>query len=136
VTRVVIDANVYISALVFGGVPQKVIDLIETQGASLFVSPPIMDEVTEVLIRKFDWTRAEVEQFLPPLWRRCVVIRPLERIEISKDPDDNRVLECAEAAKADLLVTGNARHFPEFHKTTKIISPRQFLDLLRGGKQF
>jgi putative PIN family toxin of toxin-antitoxin system len=136
VTRVVIDANVYISALVFGGVPQKVIDLIVSQGVSLYVSRPIIDEVTEVLTRKFDWTRADAEQFLPPLWKLCIVIKPSLRVKISKDLDDNRVLECAEAAKADFLITGNTKHFPEFHKTTKILKPRQFLDLLLGGKQF
>jgi predicted nucleic acid-binding protein len=40
------------------------------------------------------------------------------------DPDDNQFLECAEAAQADYLVTGNIRHFPEVWKET----PREFID--------
>jgi predicted nucleic acid-binding protein len=48
-----VDSNVYISALVFGGVPQQVFDLIESQDAlGLCISQPIMEEVAEVLARK------------------------------------------------------------------------------------
>jgi hypothetical protein len=58
-------------------VPQKVFDLIESQDAlGLHISRPIMDEVAEVLARKFDWTAAELVGFLPPLWQRCSVPRP------------------------------------------------------------
>jgi predicted nucleic acid-binding protein len=45
------------------------------------------------------------------------------------DPDDNIFLECADAAKADYLVTGNHRHFPRFWKKTKVITPREFIGL-------
>jgi len=62
-----VDTNVYISALVFGGVPQRVFDLIELRGQELFVSQPIMDEVAEVLARKFAWTEADLDGFLPAL---------------------------------------------------------------------
>ncbi len=129
--RVVVDANVYISALVFGGVPQQVLDWISSRGLDLFICQPIMDEVTGTLLEKFDWSHREVKTFLPPLWERCIVIKPDIRLEICSDPDDDRVLECAEAARADLLITGNSKHFPKSHKTTKIIRPRQFLELFQ-----
>ena len=129
-TRVVLDSNVYISALVFGGVPQQVLDLIYSQGLPLYISPSIMDEVSGTLAAKFDWTKQELEMFLPPLWQRCIVIKPTIRIEVCADPADNHVLECAQAARADFLVTGNAKHFPKSYKTIKVISPRQFLELL------
>jgi len=38
-------------------------------------------------------------------------------------------LECADAARADYLVTGNQKHFPKFWKNTKIITPREFVSL-------
>lgn len=128
-TKVVIDANVYISALVFGGVPQRVLDLISSQGLPLYISQSIMDEVVGTLSEKFDWTRQDIEMFLPPLWERCIMIRPTIRLKVCSDPDDNHVLECAQAAQADFLITGNAKHFPKSHETTKIVGPRQFLDL-------
>jgi len=51
-------------------------------------------------------------------------------LEICTDEPDNRFLECAETAEADYLVTGNARHFPQTHKTTLIVTGRGFLDIL------
>jgi putative PIN family toxin of toxin-antitoxin system len=129
-TRVVADTNVYISALVFGGVPQRVLDLVFSRGLLLYVSPSIMDEVTGTLIAKFDWTRKDVEMFLPPLWGRCIIIKPTIRLKVSPDPDDNHILECAAAAEAAFLITGNAKHFPKSHGITRIVSPRQMLDTL------
>lgn len=127
--RVVADSNVYISALVFGGVPQQALDLIFSQGLPLYISPSIMDEVASILSAKFNWSRQELENFLPPLWKRCIVIKPTIRLKVCPDPDDNHVLECAAAAQADFLITGNAKHFPKTYKSTKVISPRQFLDM-------
>ena len=72
-TGVVVDTNVYISALVFGGVPQQALDLIYSQGLPLYISPFIMEEVAGTLSKKFRWTRQEIELFLPPLWERCIV---------------------------------------------------------------
>jgi len=131
VTGVVVDTNVYISVLVFGGVPQRALDLISAQGLSLYVSPSIADEVEGVLSRKFGWSPQDLETFLPPLWERCIMIRPTIRLRVCADPDDNHVLECAAAAQADFLITGNAKHFPKSYRTTRIVSPRQFLEMLR-----
>jgi putative PIN family toxin of toxin-antitoxin system len=129
-TRVVVDANVYISALVFGGVPQRVLDVIHGQGWLLYISPSIMDEVGGTLSKKFDWTQAELGLFLPSLWDRCIIIKPTTRLNLCADPDDNHVLECAAAAEAEFLITGNGKHFPKSHGTTRVISPRQMLDIL------
>lgn len=70
-TTIVIDANVYISALVFGGVPQKAIQLSQRKDWQVCISRPIIDEVAETLAEKFDWTKAELNFALPPLWERC-----------------------------------------------------------------
>jgi predicted nucleic acid-binding protein len=50
--------------------------------------------------------------------------------QITSDPDDNIFVECADAARADYLVTGNQRHFPKFWKNTKIISSTEFLSVI------
>ena len=110
-TRVVVDTNVYISALVFGGVPQRVLELISSHGLPLYVSPSIMEEVSGILAAKFGWTKEELELFLPPLWGRCIIIKPTLRLKVCADPDDNQILECAVAAEAEFLITGNAKHF-------------------------
>jgi len=56
-------------------------------------------------------------------------VDPSRRIEVAKDTDDNIFLECADAARADYLVTGNQKHFPTFWKKTKIITSREFISL-------
>jgi predicted nucleic acid-binding protein len=69
-------------------------------------------------------------QLLQLIKNRSNLVVPSRRLEVSADPDDNRFLECADAARADYLVTGNLRHFPRFWKKTKIITPREFIGLV------
>jgi predicted nucleic acid-binding protein len=56
------------------------------------------------------------------------LVAPIRTLSVSPDESDNRFLECAEAAGADWLVTGNTRHYPRRHKGTLIVTGRQFLD--------
>ena len=55
---------------------------------------------------------------------------PVRALHIAPDPGDNKFLECADAARADYLVTGNQRHFPPYWKKTKVISSREFIMLV------
>jgi predicted nucleic acid-binding protein len=57
-------------------------------------------------------------------------VKPSRPLEITRDPDDNIFLECADAARADYLVTGNPRHFPKFWKNTKVITSRELLNIV------
>jgi uncharacterized protein len=59
-------------------------------------------------------------------------VRPTETIRACSDPDDDIFLECATAAQADYLVTGNVRHFPSPWTKTRIVTPRLFLDVISG----
>ncbi len=52
------------------------------------------------------------------------------KVSISPDPADNRFLECAEAAQADYLVTGNKRHFPERWGKTVVVNARELLEMI------
>jgi predicted nucleic acid-binding protein len=61
---------------------------------------------------------------------RSFSVAPTRRIEVASDPDDNVFLECADAARADYLVTGNQKHFPRFWKKTKVITPREFISIV------
>jgi predicted nucleic acid-binding protein len=58
------------------------------------------------------------------------IVIPSRLSPITRDPADNIFFECADAAHADYLVTGNQRHFPKFWKQTKVISSREFLDVI------
>jgi predicted nucleic acid-binding protein len=75
--------------------------------------------------------RKSLRQQLPQLIRkRSHSVTPPRRLQVTSDPSDNIFLECADAARADYLVTGNIRHFPRFWKKTKIIISRELLSLV------
>jgi predicted nucleic acid-binding protein len=63
----------------------------------------------------------------------ATTVTPTERVTISKHEPDNRFLECAEAANASFLITGNKRHFPKEWKFTQIVNTRELLEII-GSK--
>jgi predicted nucleic acid-binding protein len=46
------------------------------------------------------------------------------------DESDNRILECADAGQADYIVTGSTKHFPESFEQSRVVTPRQFIDII------
>jgi predicted nucleic acid-binding protein len=64
----------------------------------------------------------------------ATLVRPAKRLAVSPDESDNRFYECAAAAEADYIVTGNARHFNKPYRTTKIVTVRHLLTLLAPGE--
>lgn len=130
--RLVIDTNVIVSAaLKPEGLQRTTFLLAMTKPARLYVSQPILDEYADVLSRpELKIRKGLRRQLLQLIRNRSNLVVPSRRLEVAGDPDDNRFLECADAARADYLVTGNLRHFPRFWKKTKIITPREFIGLV------
>jgi uncharacterized protein len=63
--------------------------------------------------------------------KTSLLVKPTREVTVIKaDESDNRLLECAQAAAADYLVTGNTKYFPKTFKGTAIVTPKQFIDLL------
>jgi putative PIN family toxin of toxin-antitoxin system len=129
--RLVLDTNVIVSAaLQEDGLPRTVFTIATTRPCRLYVSQSVLDEYAEVLSRaEFDIPRGQRMRLLQLIKNRSFLVSAHRRLEVAVDPDDNRFIECADAARADYLVTGNRRHFPGFWKGTKIISPREFIEI-------
>src|ERR1700681_183607 len=129
--RLVIDTDVVISAaLKPEGLQRTTFLLAITKPARLYISQPILEEYAHVLARpELKIRKGLRRQLLQLIKNRRNLVVPSRRLEVSSDPDDNRFLECADAARADYLVTGNLRHFPRFWKKTKIITTREFISL-------
>jgi putative PIN family toxin of toxin-antitoxin system len=129
--RLVVDTNVLVSAaLKPEGLQRTTLLLAITKPARLYVSQPILDEYGEVLARRELRVRKGVRlQFLQLIRNRSHLVVPRRRIEATSDPDDNMFIECADAARADYLITGNQRHFPRFWKATKVITAREFIEI-------
>ena len=129
--RLVIDTNVLISAAIKpAGLQRTALLLAITRPARLYVSQPILEEYANVFRRpELRIPKGVQHQLLQLIDSRSHIVKPVRRLDVNRDPDDNMFLECADAARADYLITGNQRHFPRFWKQTKVISPREFVSL-------
>ncbi len=130
--KVVLDTNVVVSAhLTAGGLEAFVLDLALASKLQLYVSPDILAEYAEVLRRpRFRIDSKKVTQSLRLIKKRAKSVKPTLTLSVSRDPDDNRFLECAEAANADYLVTGNRRHFPAKYRNTLVVNARQLIEII------
>jgi uncharacterized protein len=127
--RVVYDTNVVVSAtLKAGSIPASLVSLALDRRVRLCLSPIIFAEYEAVLKRpKFAFDAYVVDAFLRDLRRVAIMVFPTQHVHVAPHEPDNRFLECAKAAQAQYLVTGNKRHFPfsAFGKT-HIVSPSEF----------
>ena len=114
--RLVVDTNIVVSAaLEPDGLQRTVLLLAITKPAQLHVSPALLTEYRDVLSRPEFQIRKELRhQLLQIIKRRAHTVTPARRLQVTSDLGDNIFLECADAARADYLVTGNTRHFPKF----------------------
>lgn len=109
--RVVLDSNVFISAFLFGGPPRSLLHHVLRGAAECFISAALLDEIGGVLRRpKFGLTAEQALAVTGEIRDLCRMVSPVETVRmVEEDPDDNAVLECAAAASADLIVSGD-RH--------------------------
>jgi putative PIN family toxin of toxin-antitoxin system len=128
---VVLDTNVLISAILFGGPPKAILDLVVTGYVSCAVSAPILEELRDVLTRsKFGFSAEQAFQVVEELMGLCCLVSPNVRIDcVAADPDDDRILECTVEARADAIVSGDEHLVAlERYRAIPILSPAAFLD--------
>jgi len=108
VLRVVFDTNVYISAFISPGSKAEDAYLLAVDGrAELYTSVAILTETAKKLREKFLWDNNKITAAIKQISRVATVLKPANRLNILSDAPDNRVLECAKEAVADLIVTGD-----------------------------
>lgn len=129
--RVVADTNVIVSAFASGGNPKAILLLAASGAIEIFASEAILEEVTRVLTGpKFRWTHSRLVDAVTGLPARIIDPGP-SRLALVRDHDDNRILECAVAARAHYLVTGDRDLLIlERYFRTRILTPRQFLSVI------
>ncbi|MBI5101851.1 MAG: putative toxin-antitoxin system toxin component, PIN family [Nitrospirae bacterium] len=130
--KVVIDTNVLVSALLKGNSPPAfILALLRKRMMTLCLSKAIFEEYRAVLDReKFRHIKEAATPLLLSIKKGGLLVEPKLRIDvITADPADNKFLECAQAAQADFLITGNTKHFPFKHfEDTRIVSPKEFIE--------
>lgn len=130
--KLVLDTNVVVSAaLKPQGLERTTLVFALTRPAELFISGGILAEYQDVLGRpELRIPSGERQPLIELITSRSRIVEPSHRISAAADPDDNIFLECAEAARADYLITGNLRHFPRYWRNTKVINARELLDII------
>jgi len=133
--KAVLDTNVVLSAhLTIAGPSAVILDLVFSKFFRCFVSYPLLEEYEEVLKRpRFGFDAREIARSLRLIRNATIRVTPRKPLTVTRDPDDNKVLECALEARADYVVTGNTRDFPPRFQDIRIISPCSFLTILASA---
>ena len=131
--RIVLDTNVLISAILFGGKPRQIQEKVIRGEIRLCISEPILEEFKGVLQRpKFDYSPEMIQVLLTELASISDFVNASKTIDVLlEDPEDNRILECAVEAKANYIVTGDSHLLKLIrYQNIEIVNAVAFLEKL------
>jgi len=128
--KVVFDTNILVSALVFpGGRGEAALQRIVEEKDQLLLSKPILDELLGILGRKFARDAEALSHAAVFLTELSLPVKPRQRLRVEKDDPDNRILECAVAGDAAIIVTGDKALLAlREYKGVRVITLREYLD--------
>jgi len=128
--RVVLDTNIYISAIISSGKPRSVLELAQKGKVELLISDHIISEIERVLRTKLHRPDWQIDIILTAIRIASKTVSPNFKVTIIKEHDpDNRIIECAMAGNAEYIVSGDRRHILKLikYKGISIVSPDEFL---------
>lgn len=105
--KVVLDTNVVVSALIYGGKPEQIYNLVLNKQIFAITSSILLAELIETLIKKFNFDLNRIQQLEKIIKRNFHTVHPKKTIKLQYDEDDNRVLEAAFEGNCDYIVTGD-----------------------------
>ena len=135
--KVVIDVNVWVSALLWGGVPGQILRLVYEQTIEGYVSAELLQELEATLRRaKFQPRLEKCQQTVDKLMAIATALCPsvlIDDVDIPnlRDPDDAKIIATAISANAEVLITGDQDLLVlQDVQGIHILTPAQFLELL------
>jgi len=134
VLNIVVDTNQFLSGFVYHGMTKIVFDLILDNKLKLYVSSALKEELSKKL-DEFEIKKQAQNEVMFFIDSRGILIEPSVKVDVCRDPEDNFMLELAEEAQAEYLITRDKDllELPQQEwKDTKIIRPEEFLPLLRS----
>jgi len=133
--RVVLDTNILLSACwTPGKLEARVVEMALSGAVTPCVSAAVLEEYRDVLFReKFAALHGCAREMLAGIERVALLVSPVDVISAASDEDDNRFLECAAEGRAEYLITGNLRHYPEVCGGTRIVNARGFVGVVGAG---
>ena len=126
--KIVIDTNVLISGVFFGGAPRRVLDAVIDSEISAFASLEIIDEYQEIVKEMISRKQGHINRdLLSPLLQKISMIVPEKKADVCRDPDDNKFLDCARDCKALYIVSGDKDLLVlEHYENIDIITAKEF----------
>ena len=128
---IVIDTNVIISSLVFGGKPKELMESVLRERLRVYTSPQLISELLDILRKKFNFSEGKLKLLEKEILKHFKTVYPTKRVVIARDVKDNKVLEAAVESDSEIIVTGD-KDLLSIKKYGKIIiiKPSEFLDFL------
>lgn len=106
--RIVIDTNVLISGVFFGGFPRKILSAVVEQKITACVTTEIINEYEEIVQEMINRKQGHINKtILSPLIKAMEIVEPVTHVEICRDRDDNKFLGCAKDSHALYIVSGD-----------------------------
>lgn len=129
--RILLDTNIIISALIFGGNPRRIFKWALSKNIIAVTSLPLLAELSDILTKKFDFSRDKIKFLGEKIKQDFFLVYPKHEISILKDIPDNRVLEAAEAGGCDYIVTGDKELLAlKKFKNIAIVTPQALVVML------
>lgn len=132
--KVVFDTNIFISAFVIpgGNGEEAYLDALR-RNVTLYSSVAILTETAQKLRNKFGWKEDRVVRLLKAIAKVATVLKTQPHIHLLSDEPDNRIIECALEARADLIVTGDKHllHLKRYQNIS-IIKLTDFLKMVQS----
>ncbi|MBI3103934.1 putative toxin-antitoxin system toxin component, PIN family [Candidatus Daviesbacteria bacterium] len=126
--KVVLDTNILISAIAFGGKPEEVLNLVLDEKIIAVTSPILLAEFQEVYNKNFPLKFVDFELTLEKIEEIFKIVKPKRSLKIVRDEDDNRVLEAAAEGSCKFIITGDKDLLDlANYQNIKIVTAEQFL---------
>lgn len=129
---IVLDTNIFISAILYGGIPGKILELCIIQNQiDIAISPELFAELIGKLKYKFGLSKELLTELQDIFEYSLKYVLPTHTIEICRDSDDNKIIDLAMYCNAKYIITGDNDLLElKSYKEILIIKPKDFLNLL------
>lgn len=128
--KIVIDTNIVISGVFFGGLPRRVLQAVLADKITACANIEIIQEYNEVVREMVSRKHGKIdENILMPLVARMQIVEEKAIVQICRDPDDNKFLECAKDAHALYIVSGDKDLLDiGIYEEIEILTAKEFCD--------
>lgn len=142
VYRVVLDTNIFIRSILSPkGLGAKIVDLWKAKEFLLLLSHELLDEITEVLLNlklmmKYNYSFEDVKSLIILCKKQAIIVKPAIILQICRDPDDDKIINCAIVGRAHYLVSGDTELYDDYDVNrilleygVKVIRPEKFIEI-------